>query len=162
MDLALAMVGDDARFVVSRPEPSAKKPDFWHTYRTWGAQAFFNVFGAVIEQGEFKISDTFETEAQACLEDTFRLKVPATGKPFVSDWALITRFALGKLVDYHIYEDTVALADAMLASWRALCSPHDERPRAPNNHISRSSRMCASRLWPVWLNIFSSALSINA
>lgn len=80
-----------------RSEPSAQNPIFGTHIGPERAQAFFTAFGAVIEPGEFKISDT-------------------SGKPFVSDWALTTRFAQGKLVDYHFYEDTAALADAMRAS----------------------------------------------
>ena len=106
----------DARFVASRPELSAENPIFGTHIGPEGAQAFFTAFGAVIKPGEFKISDTSGTEAKACLKGPFRHKVRATGKPFASDWALITRFAQGKLVDHHIYEGTAALADAMRAS----------------------------------------------
>ena len=60
MDLALAMVGDDARFVASRPEPSAENPIFGTHIGPEGAKAFFTAFGAVIEPGELKISDTLQ------------------------------------------------------------------------------------------------------
>ncbi|MFV0385533.1 nuclear transport factor 2 family protein [Paracoccus sp. (in: a-proteobacteria)] len=113
MDQALAMVAPDAHLIGSRPEPSSDNPIFGTHIGPNGARAFFTAFGEVIEPGEFNITDKFGTDTQACLYGQFRHKVRATGRPFPSDWALVTQVSSGKLVLYHFYEDTAALAEAM-------------------------------------------------
>ncbi len=67
----------------------------------------------MIEPGDFAIEGRFGTGGFACLFGRLRHTVRATGRPFPSDWALVTRSKDGRLTHYHFYEDTAALADAM-------------------------------------------------
>lgn len=115
MEQALNLVSPEARFIGTRPEPSGDNPLFGTHAGPAGAQRFFAAFAELIEPGEFTVSDRFGTQTQACLFGTLRHRVRATGKPFTSDWALVTQAQEGRIVLYHFYEDTAALAEAMRA-----------------------------------------------
>ena len=113
MAAAQAMIAPEARFIGARPEPAAENPLFGTFLGPEGAAEFFTRFGALIEPGGFEIQGKIGDAAGACFYGRFRHTVRATGKPFPSDWALVTRFEGGKLVFYHFYEDTAALMAAM-------------------------------------------------
>ncbi|MGL5011378.1 MAG: nuclear transport factor 2 family protein [Paracoccaceae bacterium] len=113
MEEAMALVAPEARFVGARPEFSADNPLFGTYIGPDGAKAFFAAFAAVIEPGDFKIEARFGADGFACFFGTLRHIVRATGRPFASDWALVTRIEVGQLTLYHFYEDTAALSDAM-------------------------------------------------
>lgn len=119
MPQALAMISQDARFIGTRPEPSTANPIFGIHIGPAGAQTFFQAFGDLMVPGDFTVTDTFGTDRQACLYGQLRHTVTSTGQVFQSDWALITEISEGKLVFYHFYEDTAALADAMRTTFAA-------------------------------------------
>ena len=115
MEEALAMVSPQARFIGSRPEFSDENPLFGTHVGPEGALAFFAAFAELLDPGTFEVTGKFGTQEEACLFGTLRHHVRATGKPFASDWALVTGVRDGQLTLYHFYEDTAALAQAMRA-----------------------------------------------
>lgn len=110
---ALALVAEEAAFIGANPVPSPANPLFGTHHGPEGAAQFFARFAALLEPGGFEIDAAFGTDSQACLHGRFRHQVRATGRPFASDWALVTRVAAGKLTFYHFYEDTAALTAAL-------------------------------------------------
>ena len=101
MEAAMALTSPEAVFISTNPNSNPSNPMHGTFVGHEGAQAFFEVTAA------------FGDETHAALYGTLNHTVRATGKPFISDWALITRFEDGELVLYHFYEDTEALSDAM-------------------------------------------------
>lgn len=114
MEQALDMIAPDARFIGTRPESSPTNPLFGTHIGPEGARRFFTTFADMLEPGDFRVLGQFGTQTQACLFGQFRHTVRATGRPFPSDWALVTLFEQEKLTLYHFYEDTAALAEAMV------------------------------------------------
>jgi uncharacterized protein len=113
LEAALAMVAPDARFIGSRPEATPGNTLQGTHIGPEGGRHFFTAFAGMMEPGEFIVESRFGTDDEACLHGRLRHTIRLTGKPFPSDWALVTRFAGGRLVFYHFYEDTAALAEAM-------------------------------------------------
>ncbi|MGH1416550.1 MAG: nuclear transport factor 2 family protein [Pelagimonas sp.] len=113
MEAAIALTSPEAVFVSTNPHSNSGNPMHGTFVGHEGAQAFFGGFADVLEPGDFEITAAFGDDRHAALYGKLKHSVRATGKPFVSDWALITRFKDGKLILYHFYEDTEALAEAM-------------------------------------------------
>ncbi|KUM01995.1 nuclear transport factor 2 family protein [Chromobacterium subtsugae] len=110
---ALALVADDAVFIPSRPQASAKV-SLYGTYRGQaGAAQVFQSFAAELKPGEFEVESAFGDGEHAAMHGRLRHYSVATGKPFASDWALIGKVRDGKIVLYHFYEDTAALEEAL-------------------------------------------------
>ena len=112
LEEALALTAPEARFISVSPRASAANPLHGTFVGPEGAKAFFGGFGALLEPGEFSVEAAFGDDHHAALYGQLRHTVRATGKPFVSDWALITRVEGGKLTLYHFYEDSDALTRA--------------------------------------------------
>ncbi|MBN9888054.1 nuclear transport factor 2 family protein [Salipiger abyssi] len=115
MGQVLDMVAPDAVFIPARREASAANPLFGTYSGPEGAALFFGRFGDLFAPERFDIAAGFGDAHRACLFGRLRHIVRATGKTFASDWALVTEWQRGKLVLYHFYEDTAALAEAMTA-----------------------------------------------
>ena len=115
MGEALEMVSAEARFIGTRPTACAHNPLFGTHIGAQGMEHFFKTFMAVLEPGEFIVTAKFGTAENACFFGTLRHTVRSTGKPFASDWALVTEVRDGRLTLYHFYEDTAALEEAMRA-----------------------------------------------
>ncbi|MEL6388302.1 MAG: nuclear transport factor 2 family protein [Pseudomonadota bacterium] len=113
MEVAMALISPETVFVSTNPRSNPSNPMHGTFIGHDGAQAFFAGFADILEPGDFEITAAFGDETHAALYGTLRHTVRATGKPFISDWALITRVEDGKLVLYHFYEDTEALAEAL-------------------------------------------------
>ena len=113
MEAAMALTAPDAVFVATNPRENPANPMHGTFIGHDGATAFFGTFGEVLEAGEFEVIAAFGDETHAALYGTLAHTVRATGKPFVSDWALVTKVEDGRIVLYHFYEDTEALAVAM-------------------------------------------------
>ncbi|QTD44253.1 nuclear transport factor 2 family protein [Ottowia testudinis] len=96
---ALTLVSPGARFVSARgaqaPETLPLKGTFMGPA---GAQRFFELFGEMLEPGEFHIDGSFGQGAQVALYGRLRHIGRATGKPFATDWALICEVRHG-LID---------------------------------------------------------------
>ncbi|WBU58502.1 nuclear transport factor 2 family protein [Paracoccus sediminicola] len=113
METAMALVSPDAVFVSTNPRSNPGNPMHGTFTGHDGAAAFFAGFAEVLEPGDFDVIAAFGDETHAALYGTLAHTVRATGRPFVSDWALITRVEDGKIALYHFYEDTEALTEAM-------------------------------------------------
>ena len=113
METAMALTAPDAVFVSTNPRSNPANPMHGTFVGHDGAAAFFGSFAEMLEPGDFEITAAFGDDTHAALYGTLAHTVRRTGKPFVSDWALITRVEDGKLTLYHFYEDTEALAEAM-------------------------------------------------
>lgn len=113
MTQAGAMVAADGELIPARSHNSDENPIFGRYIGPDGAEAMFARFGGLLEPGGFEIDGSMGEERQACLFGRLTHAARATGKPFVSDWALLTRWKEGKMQLCHFYEDTAALADAM-------------------------------------------------
>lgn len=113
MEAAMALTAPSAVFVSTNPRSNADNRMHGTFIGPDGAAAFFAGFGETLEPGDFEVISAFGDDTHAALYGTLAHTVRATGKPFVSDWALITEIKDGKLTLYHFYEDTEALAKAM-------------------------------------------------
>ena len=113
METAMALIAPDAVFVSTNPRSNPDNAMHGTFIGHDGAAAFFAGFGATLEPGDFEVTAAFGDDTHAALYGRLAHTVRATGKPFVSDWALITNVKDGKLTLYHFYEDTEALAKAM-------------------------------------------------
>lgn len=113
MDEALALVAPDARFIPSRPEPTAAVPLFGTYVGPEGARRVFTTFVEVLEPGRFEVEGTLEQGELVTLFGQLEHMVRATGKPFRSDWAMVCKVVDGKVALYHFYEDTLALGEAL-------------------------------------------------
>ena len=113
MEAAMAITSPEAAFISTNPNSNPDNPMHGTFIGHEGAKAFFGGFAEILEPGDFVITAAFGDETHAALYGTLKHTVRATGKPFESDWALITQFDNGRLVLYHFYEDTEALAEAM-------------------------------------------------
>ena len=113
MEAAMALTSPEAVFVSTNPNSNSGNPMHGTFIGHEGAQAFFGSFAEVLQPGDFEITAYFGDETHAAFYGTLKHTVRATGKPFSSDWALITQIDNGKLILYHFYEDTEALAEAM-------------------------------------------------
>ena len=109
----MALTSPEAVFVSTNPRSNSTNPMHGTFIGHEGAKAFFGGFADILEPGDFEVTDAFGDETHAALYGTLKHTVRATGKPFISDWALITQFEDGKLTLYHFFEDTEALAEAM-------------------------------------------------
>ena len=67
--------------------------------KTFDTKAFS--VGHVIGQGDVAFAN-----------GSFLHLVKSTGKPFSSDWALMSVVKDGKILEYHFYEDSAAFAQA--------------------------------------------------
>ena len=113
MEAAMTLIAPDAVFVSTNPRNNPGNPMHGTFTGHDAAAAFFAGFAEVLEPGDFNAIAAFGDESHAALYGTLRHTVRATGRPFVSDWALITRIEDGKIALYHFYEDTEALTEAM-------------------------------------------------
>ncbi len=113
METAMALTSPDAVFISTNPRKNQGNPMHGTFTGQDGATAFFGGFAAVLEPGDFSVTAAFGDRTHAALYGTLEHTVLATGKPFVSDWALITKVEDCKLTLYHFYEDSEALAEAM-------------------------------------------------
>lgn len=114
MDEAMKLVGDDATFVSTRTEAHPSNP-LHGTFRGRdGALAFFALFSQVLIPGDFQVYGRFGDSEHCAHYGTLLHHVRATGRPFASDWALICKLRGGKIASYHFYEDSEALAEALL------------------------------------------------
>ncbi|KMK64546.1 nuclear transport factor 2 family protein [Puniceibacterium sp. IMCC21224] len=113
-DEAFAMVHEDAVFIGSNPRGNPNNPLHGTFKGVEGAKTFFANFVAVIEPGQFSIEGKFGEGDHATMYGTLAHTVRATGKPFVSDWAVVGRVKEGKVSLYHFYEDSEALAEALV------------------------------------------------
>ena len=110
---ALSLVADDAKFISANPRPNPANKLHGTFVGVKGAQDFFAGFLEVLEPGEFNVEDKFGEGSHAAMYGTLRHTVRSTGKPFISNWALIGNVEGGKLTLYHFYEDSEALSIAM-------------------------------------------------
>lgn len=113
METAMALISPDAVFVSTNPRSNPGNPMHGTFTGHDGAATFFAGFAEVLEPGDFEVIAAFGDETHAALYGTLGHTVRATGRPFISDWALITRIEDGKIALYHFYEDTEALTEAM-------------------------------------------------
>lgn len=113
METAMALTAPDAVFISTNPRSNPANPMHGTFVGHDGAAAFFGGFAEVLEPGDFNVTAVFGDDSHAALYGTLAHRVRATGKPFLSDWALITTVKDGKLTLYHFYEDTEALVAAM-------------------------------------------------
>lgn len=113
METAMALTSPDAVFVSTNPHSNPGNPMHGTFTGHDGAAAFFAGFAEVLEPGDFEVIAAFGDESHAALYGKLRHTVRATGRPFVSDWALIARIKNGQIALYHFYEDTEALTEAM-------------------------------------------------
>ena len=113
METAMALTAPEAVFIATNPQTNPSNPMHGTFTGHDGAADFFSSFAEILEPGDFEITAAFGDETHAALYGTLIHTVRATGRPFVSDWALITKIEDGQLVLYHFYEDTEALAAAM-------------------------------------------------
>ncbi|MCB5205485.1 nuclear transport factor 2 family protein [Neorhizobium sp. T786] len=112
-DKALELVHPQAKFISTRPTPNPTNPLHGTFVGLEGAKLFFGGFGALLEPGHFSVDARFAEGEHVALYGTLRHKSRATGRDFASDWALICKVQAGKIVLYHFYEDTEALALAI-------------------------------------------------
>lgn len=115
MDKALNLTSNEAVFISVNPNSSSANPMHGTFCGKEGAQAFFGAFGEILEPGEFEVTEAFADGRHVAMYGHFKHTVRATGKPFPSNWAMITRIENGLLTYYHFYEDSAALAEASVA-----------------------------------------------
>jgi ketosteroid isomerase-like protein len=115
MDEALALVSDDATFISVSPLANEQNPMLGTFKGKSGAVAFFTAFGEVLEAGDFTVTDAFGDGRHVAMYGHFKHIVRTTGKPYPSDWAMITQVEDGLLTYYHFYEDSAALNEASVA-----------------------------------------------
>lgn len=115
MPEALALVADDATFIPSRPQASSKVPLYGTYHGPEGAAQVFSTFATVLKPEQFEVEAAFGDGEHAALHGKLKHHSVATGKPFVSDWALVCRVNRGKIALYHFFEDTAALEAALSA-----------------------------------------------
>ncbi|MEI3855731.1 MULTISPECIES: nuclear transport factor 2 family protein [unclassified Ensifer] len=113
MDKALELVHPQAKFISTRPTPNPNNPLHGTFVGPEGAKAFFGGFADLLEPGEFNVDARFAEGEHVALYGTLQHKSRATGRDFASDWALICKVEADKIVLYHFYEDTAALAIAI-------------------------------------------------
>lgn len=114
MDLALKACADDVVFIGARPEPSDRVAAYGRHVGHDGAERFFQTFADTLEPGDFKVDATIAQDRHVVMYGNLKHTARATGRPFVSDWALVMRFNDdGRLALYHFYEDTAALEWAL-------------------------------------------------
>ena len=114
MDNALKLVADDAVFVSANPQVNPSNKMHGTFIGQDGATQFFGGFVEIIEPGEFTIEEKFSDGIHVAMYGTLKHTVRSTGKQFASNWALMSKIKNGKLTLYHFYEDSEALARAML------------------------------------------------
>ncbi len=115
MEEALSLVDAEAHFIATRPTASESMPVYGTHLGPEGAKKFLELFGAMLIPGTFEITAAFSEGEHAALYGSLHHTSRATGRAFVSDWALIARVRNGKLMLYHFYEDTAALEHAVLS-----------------------------------------------
>lgn len=113
METAKALIAPDAVFVSTNPRENPANPMHGTFTGLASAQASFGGFAELFEPGHFQVTAAFGDRDHAALYGTLAHTVRPTGKPFVSDWALLTKVKVDKLTLYHFYEDTEVLAEAM-------------------------------------------------
>ncbi len=77
-----------------------------------GVQAFLSALGGNVEPLQFEVRTVLGQEQTAVATGSLAHRVPATGKLFASDWALICRIKDGAIVRYQFFEDTAAALEA--------------------------------------------------
>ncbi|MYN44780.1 hypothetical protein GTP23_06795 [Pseudoduganella sp. FT93W] len=113
MQEALALVAGDAIFIPTRPQSSATIP-LYGTYRgPEGAAQVFTNFAAALKPGLFNVEAALDLGEHALMYGQLRHEALASGRQFVSDWALICKVRQGLITHYHFYEDTAALEQAL-------------------------------------------------
>ena len=90
-----------------------RRGDHYGTYAgAEGARAFVTALGKTFDTQAFSVEHVIGEGNVAYASGSFTHKLKATGKLFVSDWALKCITEGGKILDYHFYEDSEAFRDA--------------------------------------------------
>ena len=113
MPEALSMVAEDAIFIPSRPQPSASIPIYGTYHGPEGAAQMFTAFAKVLKPGLFNVETAIDQGEHAVMYGQLQDEGLATGREFISDWALICKVRVGLITHYHFYEDTAALEKAL-------------------------------------------------
>lgn len=113
MPQALELVAPDAVFIPSRPEPSDRVPLYGTQHGPDGAARVFTTFANVLQPQKFDIHASIDQGEHAVLYGQLHHQSLQTGRPFISDWALICKVHHGRISYYHFYEDTAALEHAL-------------------------------------------------
>ncbi|MCK6444480.1 nuclear transport factor 2 family protein [Elstera cyanobacteriorum] len=114
MAQALALVHPQARFIGARPTGDARVPLYGTHEGRAGAEHFFRVFAEVLIPGDFEVIGRFGGSGYVTFFGKFCHSARKTGRPFLSDWALVVQIDNGMIRFYHFYEDTAALEAALL------------------------------------------------
>ena len=77
-----------------------------------GVQAFLTALGGNVEPQQFEVRAVLGQGQTAVATGSLAHRVPATGKLFASDWALVCGIKDGAIIRYQFFEDTAAAAEA--------------------------------------------------
>lgn len=110
---ALSLVANDACFIPSRPRPSERIPLYGTYHGPDGATQVFSAFASVLKPGLFEVEAAIDQGEHAVMYGHLQHEGIASGRVFISDWALICKVRNGLITHYHFYEDTAALETAL-------------------------------------------------
>jgi ketosteroid isomerase-like protein len=77
-----------------------------------GVEAFLTALGGNVEPQKFEVHTLFGHEQTVVAAGALAHRVPATGKLFASDWALLCTIQDDTIIRYQFFEDTAAAAEA--------------------------------------------------
>lgn len=94
----------------------AAGPDAVPWYGTYsgkaGAQAFLSALGGNVEPQQFDIHLMIAQEETVVVTGYLSHRIPATGKQFTSDWALLCTIEDDRIKRYQFFENTAAAVEA--------------------------------------------------
>lgn len=109
LEAASEMMTPDGVVMFGRSTPSPANPFYGDWRGPAGCKAILELFKELIEPGKVDVTLRLVKEDAVILQGTLTHKARKTGKPFISDWALVVICFNGKIKEYKFYEDTAAL-----------------------------------------------------
>lgn len=105
----LRTLHDDVEIVAAGPS----SVPWYGTYRgKAGAEAFLAALGSNVEPQQFEVRTLIGQDQTVVAAGVLAHRIPATGKIFASDWALLCTIQNDTIIRYQFFEDTAAAAEA--------------------------------------------------
>ncbi len=100
---------DDVEIVAAGPS----SVPWYGTYRgKSGVEAFLSALGGNVEPQRFEVRTLFGQGETVVAAGVLAHRIPATGKLFASDWALLCTIQDDAIIRYQFFEDTAAAVEA--------------------------------------------------
>jgi len=105
-------IDENAKYIAMKEESDAACPIYGAYIGFEGFKRLFESLKTSFDTQKFELYGITENEDTAMAHGYFEHKVRKTGKLFCSNWAMVSEFSNGKIIQCKFFEDTAALEEA--------------------------------------------------